>query len=88
MPRRRVQRLHVPAVQHDGVLPVVGGELARRVRLAHGRQPARAVPARMCRPLARLLPQHSRPRAPRAWHTTGRHQSQARLALRQLPGIL
>lgn len=81
VPERRVQRLHLPGVEHDGVLPVVGAARAGRRRVGRG-GPARAVPAGVPgRAARRPVPQHGGLRAARG-PAARRHQLAARLALR------
>lgn len=65
-----MQWLHLPSVEHEGVLPVVDADPRRRRRDAVGRGPAGAVPARVPnRARPGLVPEHRRVRAPgRAAH--------------------
>lgn len=80
MPGRRVQRLDLPGVEHERVLPVVGAARARGRRVGRG-GPARAVPAGVPdRPAPGLLPQHRGLRGARG-PAARRDQSAARLAL-------
>lgn len=78
--KRRVHGLDLPGVEPDRVLPDLEHNPEHRQ--------AQALRARLPERHRRLdLPQHQRVRPP-GQPDQGRHQPKARLALRQLPGLL